>query len=395
MPDPMYRRIADDLRDKIESGALPHGSQLPTEIELRERYDASRNTVRDAMKWLITRGLVETRPGQGTFVVDKIVPFVTQLTGDPGTGRDDEGPVYVAEVEANSARADLHRAEGGNPAGGRRRPEPAQASGQLHGGQQAPAAPHRRHPLVAADLVLPDGPGRARSDQAHPGDNIDEGAVAYLGPGSGSARSATATRSRSGPGQQRDRLLRTPRRRPGRGVRGAAGGLRRPRPALPARRSASTRPTATSSPSMPVRFPMRRFPTMVRGTGTQKRPHRSPTRASRRMRRSASLPGGDTGRQLLDYEDSLARLNGRGHGEARRRAAGPGPRTTRAERRRCMAKYHAPFGAVPLRALRSPLTGPDTAPESTRLIRASAPDEIAEPRHRPFRAGVPETERCV
>jgi GntR family transcriptional regulator len=100
MPDPMYRRIADDLRDKIESGELPHGSQLPTEIELRERYDASRNTVRDAMKWLITRGLVETRPGQGTFVVEKIVPFVTQLTGDPTTGRDDEGPVYVAEVKA-------------------------------------------------------------------------------------------------------------------------------------------------------------------------------------------------------------------------------------------------------------------------------------------------------
>jgi GntR family transcriptional regulator len=100
MPDPMYRRIAEDLRDKIESGELAHGSQLPTEIELRERYDASRNTVRDAIKWLITRGLVETRPGQGTFVVDKIVPFVTQLTGDPSTGRDDEGPVYVAEVEA-------------------------------------------------------------------------------------------------------------------------------------------------------------------------------------------------------------------------------------------------------------------------------------------------------
>jgi GntR family transcriptional regulator len=100
MPDPMYRRIADDLRDKIESGVLPRGGQLPTEIELREQYEASRNTVRDAIKWLITRGLVETRPGQGTFVVEKIVPFVTSLTGDPRTGRDDEGPVYVAEVEA-------------------------------------------------------------------------------------------------------------------------------------------------------------------------------------------------------------------------------------------------------------------------------------------------------
>src|ERR1700685_2251984 len=100
MPDPRHRQIAEDLRRKMESGELDHGAQLPTELELREQYDASRNTVRDAVKWLITRGLVETRPGQGTFVVEKILPYVTQLTGDAATGRDDEGPVYIAEVQA-------------------------------------------------------------------------------------------------------------------------------------------------------------------------------------------------------------------------------------------------------------------------------------------------------
>ena len=69
MPEPMYRQIAEDLRQRIESGELPQGSQLPTELELRDRYEASRNTVRDAVKWLMNLGLVETRPGQGTFVV--------------------------------------------------------------------------------------------------------------------------------------------------------------------------------------------------------------------------------------------------------------------------------------------------------------------------------------
>jgi GntR family transcriptional regulator len=107
MPDPMYRRIADDLQAKIESGDIARGSQLPTELELREQYGASRNTVRDAIKWLITRGLVETRPGQGTFAVEKIVPFVTQLTGDPTTGRDDDGPVYLAEVAAKLRKPTL------------------------------------------------------------------------------------------------------------------------------------------------------------------------------------------------------------------------------------------------------------------------------------------------
>jgi GntR family transcriptional regulator len=82
MPDPMYRRIADDLRRKIESGELGHGSRLPTEIELMESYTASRNTVRDAVRWLATRSLVETRPGQGTFVAGTVEPFVTMLSSE-------------------------------------------------------------------------------------------------------------------------------------------------------------------------------------------------------------------------------------------------------------------------------------------------------------------------
>jgi GntR family transcriptional regulator len=97
--EPIYRQIADDLRRKIEAGDLKRGGQLPTEIELRDQYEASRNTVRDAIKWLTTRGLVETRPGQGTFVTERIVPFVTALTGEPH-GRDEA--IYKAEVEASS-----------------------------------------------------------------------------------------------------------------------------------------------------------------------------------------------------------------------------------------------------------------------------------------------------
>jgi GntR family transcriptional regulator len=97
---PMYRQIAEDLRKKIESGELGHGTQLPTELDLREQYDASRNTVRDAVKLLIARRLVETRPGQGTFVVAKIDPYVTLLTVDSDKGGDEEGPVYLAEVRA-------------------------------------------------------------------------------------------------------------------------------------------------------------------------------------------------------------------------------------------------------------------------------------------------------
>jgi GntR family transcriptional regulator len=117
--EPKYQQIAEDLQRQIESGELGRGAQLPTEIELREQHEASRNTIRDAIKWLMTRGLVETRPGQGTFVVEKINPFITTLTGDPETGRGggEEG-VYVAEVarsqrtsEITGVRVEIQKAE--------------------------------------------------------------------------------------------------------------------------------------------------------------------------------------------------------------------------------------------------------------------------------------------
>jgi GntR family transcriptional regulator len=104
MAEPMYRRIAEDLRLQIESRKLAPGSQLKSEVELQEAYGQdgkemiSRNTVRDAIKLLIARGLVETRPGQGTFVTRQFIPFVSRLTTDPESGSV-EGEVYKSEVE--------------------------------------------------------------------------------------------------------------------------------------------------------------------------------------------------------------------------------------------------------------------------------------------------------
>ncbi len=114
MAQPMYHQIADDLRGRIETGELSPGAQLPTELELREKYEASRNTIRDAIKRLTSLGLVETRPGQGTFVVQKIDPFVTALTGDPTSGNAGvEGTYYLSEVseQHRAPRTSLPRVE--------------------------------------------------------------------------------------------------------------------------------------------------------------------------------------------------------------------------------------------------------------------------------------------
>lgn len=95
---PMYQQIAEDLRKQIDDGTLAPGSQLPTEIELRERFGASRNTIRDAIKRLSSQGLIETRPGQGTFVTTRIDPFVTVLTADPKTGLGGDSATYLSAV---------------------------------------------------------------------------------------------------------------------------------------------------------------------------------------------------------------------------------------------------------------------------------------------------------
>jgi GntR family transcriptional regulator len=113
MADPMYRRIADDLSRQIESGELSPGMPLKSEVELREEYGkdgtmVSRNTVRDAIKLLVSRGQVETRPGQGTFVLRKVQPFITRLTLDPKPG-DVEDTVFKSEAERQGREIDDSR----------------------------------------------------------------------------------------------------------------------------------------------------------------------------------------------------------------------------------------------------------------------------------------------
>ncbi|HEY2577964.1 MAG TPA: GntR family transcriptional regulator [Streptosporangiaceae bacterium] len=110
MNGPLYRKVADDLRRRIESGRLAEGEQLATEDELMESYHTSRSTIRAALKELTTRGLVNTLHGKGTFVTKQVNPIVTTLTSDPKTGGGGgEGLVYTAEVAASGRSATTGR----------------------------------------------------------------------------------------------------------------------------------------------------------------------------------------------------------------------------------------------------------------------------------------------
>jgi GntR family transcriptional regulator len=67
--EPMYAVIEAALRHDIAAGVQPLGSCLPTEHALCARFDASRFTIRQALNGLRAQGMIEPRPGIGTFVV--------------------------------------------------------------------------------------------------------------------------------------------------------------------------------------------------------------------------------------------------------------------------------------------------------------------------------------
>jgi len=62
------RRVYLLLKDEIARGAYPDGALLPGEQKLAVEFDVSRVTVRRALDVLHRDGLIEKRPGSGTFV---------------------------------------------------------------------------------------------------------------------------------------------------------------------------------------------------------------------------------------------------------------------------------------------------------------------------------------
>lgn len=64
-------QVLAELRRMIAEGGLKVGDRLPTERELCDRFSASRNTVREAMRMLKAFGVVEVRPKVGATIVDQ------------------------------------------------------------------------------------------------------------------------------------------------------------------------------------------------------------------------------------------------------------------------------------------------------------------------------------
>jgi GntR family transcriptional regulator, transcriptional repressor for pyruvate dehydrogenase complex len=94
----LYEQIVQQIEDSITKGTLKAGDQLPSERELALKFGVSRTAVREAVKALHEKGLVEAYSGRGTFITNGTSQAVRQSIDllmrmdQPG------GSAYLAEV---------------------------------------------------------------------------------------------------------------------------------------------------------------------------------------------------------------------------------------------------------------------------------------------------------
>lgn len=88
------RAVADVVAERIEKlivdGVLKAGQALPSERRLTEKLGVSRTAVREGMKLLRARGIIETTHGKGSFVASlapqrEITPMMHLLGSQPRT----------------------------------------------------------------------------------------------------------------------------------------------------------------------------------------------------------------------------------------------------------------------------------------------------------------------
>lgn len=72
-----FKNIISQIKQAIISGELKVGDCLPTEGELTQIFGVSRSSVREALKALEVYGLIESRKGGGSFVVNNLLPSMT------------------------------------------------------------------------------------------------------------------------------------------------------------------------------------------------------------------------------------------------------------------------------------------------------------------------------
>jgi GntR family phosphonate transport system transcriptional regulator len=72
----LWRQIAESLNADIEAGRLKPGQKLANELQLAQRFDVNRHTLRRAMATLAEQGILRIEQGRGTFVNATTIDYV-------------------------------------------------------------------------------------------------------------------------------------------------------------------------------------------------------------------------------------------------------------------------------------------------------------------------------
>src|ERR1700677_5344910 len=94
----LYEQIVKQVEESILSGQLKPGDQLPAERDLAQSFGVSRTAVREAVKTLTEKGLVEAFSGRGTFVTNGTSQAIRQSLDLMIRINQQEGSAHLAEL---------------------------------------------------------------------------------------------------------------------------------------------------------------------------------------------------------------------------------------------------------------------------------------------------------
>jgi GntR family transcriptional regulator, arabinose operon transcriptional repressor len=112
---PLYQKIVEDIKSKIDSQELKLGDQVPTELEISKQYNVSRITSKRALTELENQNLIERIQGKGSFVKKRaqnksnVILFILPFPDSPGLGDYTQGisrfiekTTYSIQIQTNS-----------------------------------------------------------------------------------------------------------------------------------------------------------------------------------------------------------------------------------------------------------------------------------------------------
>src|SRR5437660_1115369 len=94
----LYEQIVKQIEESILKGALKPGDQLPAERDLAQQFGVSRTAVREAVKTLREKGLVESYSGRGTFITNGTSQAIKQSLDFMMRIGQQDGLAQLAEV---------------------------------------------------------------------------------------------------------------------------------------------------------------------------------------------------------------------------------------------------------------------------------------------------------